>query len=342
MLPLAKIAQAAGRGARMESKKISIIVPVFRVEAYLERAVASVLAQTHQNFELILVEDGSPDGSGALCDRLAETDARIRVIHREQNGGAARARETGVLHASGDFIGFLDADDWIEPDLYRTLLCVQARTEADMVECAYFLTHEWGDVPSATGGAVHELDRPGAMRLVHAIKPMHKALWNKLFRRAVVPRVREGEDVILGEDYSLLVHALERCERVAYVETPLYHYVRRADSACNAGYTECHRAALENWRRHRERLSAVYPAIRAEITASLLFNEMSLLAAMTKNKCYDKEAMRIIRRDVRQNLFVALRARNRTPMATGSLLLTAISPRLLTWGYRILFYKTNR
>ncbi|MBQ3483420.1 MAG: glycosyltransferase family 2 protein [Clostridia bacterium] len=320
----------------MEQKKVSIIVPVYRVEEFLERAVKSVQAQTHENFELILVDDCSPDGSGALCDRLAEGDARIRVIHKPQNQGAARARETGIAAATGEFIGFLDGDDYIDPDMYRTLLAAQQAHGADVVECSYYTTTDESDLPAAVGGAEHVTDRVGALALLHSVKAMHEVLWNKLFRRELLPQ-GEGEAVILGEDYSLLVRILSGCDKYVYIETPFCHYVQRESSVCNAGYSEKHRAALENWRAHRTRLSAEYPEIAGEITAKLLFNEMSVLAAMTKNKHYDKEVIRTVRRDVRANLRLALKSKSRTLMVTGSLLLVAISPRLLMLLYRVLF-----
>ena len=321
----------------MESTKISIVVPVYRVEEFLSRAVQSVRAQTHENWELILVDDCSPDGSGILCDRLAAEDPRIRVIHKSENGGAAQARETGIAAATGAFIGFLDGDDYIDPDMYRTLLAEQQAHDADVVECSYYTTTDERDTPAADSGKRVVVDRLGAMELLHSIRVMHEALWNKLFRRELFLSDEAVAPVIIGEDYSLLVRVFARCEKVVYLETPFYHYVQREASVCNAGYSEKHRAALENWRTHRAQLSAAYPTIASAITAKLLFNEMSVLAAMTKNKCYDKEVIRIVRRDVRACFRLAMKSKSRTLMATGSLLLTAISPRLLMWMYRILF-----
>ena len=101
-------------------EKISIIVPVYNVENYLERCVESILKQTYTNFELLLINDGSTDQSGDLCDQLALRDQRIRVIHKE-NGGLSAARNTGIDHASSDLIGFIDSDDYIEEDMYETL-----------------------------------------------------------------------------------------------------------------------------------------------------------------------------------------------------------------------------
>ena len=98
-------------------EKISIIVPVYNVEAYLERCVESILSQTYTNFELLLINDGSTDASGYLCDQLALRDQRIRVIHKE-NGGLSAARNTGIDYASSDLIGFIDSDDYIDEDMY--------------------------------------------------------------------------------------------------------------------------------------------------------------------------------------------------------------------------------
>lgn len=113
-------------------KLISIIVPVYRAEKYLDRCVKSILNQTYINFELILVEDGSPDASGALCDRWAERDNRIRVIHKE-NGGASSARNRGLDIARGEYIAFVDSDDWIEPQMYEYLYVAMEKSKAQIL-----------------------------------------------------------------------------------------------------------------------------------------------------------------------------------------------------------------
>ena len=100
---------------------ISVIVPVYKVEQYLDRCVQSIVDQTWKNLEIILVDDGSPDGCARMCDEWARRDARIRVIHKE-NGGLSDARNAGMAAATGESIGFVDGDDWIEPDMYRLLV----------------------------------------------------------------------------------------------------------------------------------------------------------------------------------------------------------------------------
>ena len=104
-----------------EQSKISIIIPVYNKEAYLERCLDSVLAQTHKSLEVLLIDDGSTDGSPAICEKYAKKDPRIRVLTQE-NAGASAARNAGIEAAGGDYIGFVDADDWIEPGMYAALL----------------------------------------------------------------------------------------------------------------------------------------------------------------------------------------------------------------------------
>jgi len=124
--------------------KISIIVPVYKVEAYLARCVGSLRNQTLQDIEIILVDDGSPDGCPRICDEFAMEDSRIRVVHKE-NGGLSSARNAGLLVARGEYVGFVDSDDDVDPDMYRRMLEVALREKTDFVMCDYMRIPEFGD-----------------------------------------------------------------------------------------------------------------------------------------------------------------------------------------------------
>ena len=112
--------------------KISIIVPVYKVEQYLEKCVNSITSQTYKNLEIVLVDDGSPDGSPALCDKLAKSDKRIKVIHKE-NGGVSSARNEGLAQATGDYVAFVDSDDWIDETMYEEMMNLALESKSDMV-----------------------------------------------------------------------------------------------------------------------------------------------------------------------------------------------------------------
>ena len=119
----------------MSEPKISVIVPVYKVEPYLRKCLDSIAGQTYQNLEIILVDDGSPDSCGSICDEYAVQDKRVRVIHKE-NGGVSSARNAGLAAATGDWIGWVDSDDWIEPDLYSYMLEKVREYGADIAVCS--------------------------------------------------------------------------------------------------------------------------------------------------------------------------------------------------------------
>ncbi len=215
-----------------DTPKISIITTVYNVEDYLERTVRSILAQTFTDFELLLVDDGSPDRSGALCDELAKTDARIRVFHQE-NGGPAHASNTGLDNARGDYVGFVDSDDVIEPTMYEKLY---AAVQAPGVRLA-----------ACTGDCIDEQGRTIQGRLVairkHGIRDAQELLletfqtgsfygplsWNKLFdiRLFRDKGIHYDETMLFGDDASVL-HRVFEGEHCNCLPDVLYHYRTRA------------------------------------------------------------------------------------------------------------------
>ena len=124
--------------------KISVIVPVYKVENFLDRCVESIVGQTYENLEIILVDDGSPDNCPAMCDGWAEKDSRIRVIHKE-NGGVSSARNAALDIATGDYIGFVDSDDWIEPEMYSSLIQQISESGKHIALCSSFAVEISGE-----------------------------------------------------------------------------------------------------------------------------------------------------------------------------------------------------
>ena len=122
---------------------ISVIVPVYKAEAFLKKCTDSILSQSHREIELLLIDDGSPDNSGALCDAIAAEDTRVRVFHKE-NGGVSSARNLGLAHATGDYIAFVDSDDWLEPDTFSLLLSALTENDADSAGCGNYNVSDSG------------------------------------------------------------------------------------------------------------------------------------------------------------------------------------------------------
>ena len=144
----------------MNEPLVSVIVPVYKVGKYLDKCVESIVGQTYKNLEIILVDDGSPDNCPAMCDKRAERDSRIKVIHK-QNGGVSSARNVGIDAAQGEFIGFVDSDDWLEPDMYDCIVKNALEYNADISRCGYFV--DWSDHTSYVGSTEKKINLPDSL-----------------------------------------------------------------------------------------------------------------------------------------------------------------------------------
>ncbi|MBR4906909.1 MAG: glycosyltransferase [Clostridia bacterium] len=216
--------------------KISVIVPVYNTEAYLPACVETLLRQTHTNLELIFVDDGSTDGSGALLDAYAKKDPRVRVIHKS-NGGVSAARNIGIDSATGEYIGFVDSDDTVEPMYAETLLrAFSAHPEIGVSICnRYIHGHPNGRETGGTAGTGKVLSpREAAYFAVSIGKSFEGYLWNKLFRAEIFraePRFRLDPSVAICEDLLLCVSIFAAGQKAYYDPTPLYHYNYRETGA---------------------------------------------------------------------------------------------------------------
>lgn len=206
---------------------VSIIVPVYRVEAYLKECLDSILAQTYEHLQIILVDDGSPDGCGEICDAYGAKDPRIQVIH-QPNSGVAAARNAGLSAATGDWIGWVDADDWIDPDMFCFLLENALASEADVCICG-----RYEELPGRTGfyGMTGPalLDRKSAMMALLENRVMDDALYDKLWKKELFRDIR-FPDGKTYEDLATVYRLLCKAERVLCLPEPKYHYRRRRNS----------------------------------------------------------------------------------------------------------------
>ena len=227
-----------------EKPLLSIIVPVYDVERYLPKCIGSILAQTFTDFELILVEDGSPDNCPALCDAAAEKDARIRVIH-QKNGGLSAARNAGLDAARGEWIGFVDSDDYIAPEMYEALYKAVQSTGADLALCDYAEVDETGALCPPMHISLAEQVFTGRELLKNATDTMIQPAWNKLYRRAIFAQLRYPEGK-LNEDLFLIPEVCLQIQKAVVVPKALYYYVQRGGSIMNGWEAESDAAQLLN------------------------------------------------------------------------------------------------
>ena len=216
---------------------ISIIIPAYNIEKELPRTVDSVLAQTYKNIEVIVVNDGSKDGTGAVIDAYAGKDCRIKAIHKE-NGGVTSARLRGVAEATGDWIGFVDGDDWIEPDMYERLMRNAQEHHADISHCGYRMVFPKGRVDYYYNtGRLVEQDHDAGLRDLLEGRFVEPGLVNKLFRQELFVGLEERMDfsVRINEDLLMNYWLFKNARKAVYEDFCPYHYVLRPGSAATSG-----------------------------------------------------------------------------------------------------------
>lgn len=213
------------------SQVISIIVPIYNVEKYIHRCIDSILVQTFTNFELILVDDGSTDNCLEICNEYALKDSRIKVVHKE-NGGVCSARNTALDIAQGEYIGFVDSDDWIEKDMYETLYYLSMKYETDVVECDILFVNDRDDnIDKCANVEVQTGNRYFALERIMKIS-FSNVVWNKLYKRNIFenlrfPGVKRFEDVYIT--YKIILQS----KKYVYTNKKMYHYYQHSNSLCH-------------------------------------------------------------------------------------------------------------
>lgn len=211
--------------------RISVVVPVYNVETYAERCLASLAAQTYPSMEIIVIDDSSTDHSGRLCDAWAAHDRRFQVVHLSQNKGLSAARNEGVRRASGTYIAFVDSDDYAEPGLLETLYHVLTETRADVSICG-------NEGLRLADGPARTYSPQEAARCLARRGPFLWTAWGKLFPTELAKQIPFDRQALCCEDLLFFYQVLKRVRRLTYVPAPLYHYVCRPGSLVNHGVTK--------------------------------------------------------------------------------------------------------
>ncbi len=207
--------------------KISIIVPVYKVEPYIRKCLDSIVGQTYRNLQIILVDDGSPDNCGKICDEYAAKDSRIEVIHQE-NGGLSAARNAGLRLATGDYIGFVDSDDWIELDMYEYLLENALKYQAGIAVCGRIERHVDKEVVRGFS-EIEVLDRELALKYLLQNDLLQNYAWDKLYKRELFQDIWFPAGKTF-EDVAVMHKLFIKAERVVCLPEAKYNYLLRFNS----------------------------------------------------------------------------------------------------------------
>lgn len=264
-------------------RDFTVIIPVYNVAQYLPRCIDSVLAQTIEAQKIILVDDGSTDDSGHICDEYAKMHSVIQVIH-QPNQGLSAARNRGIEIADTNWITFVDSDDYIEPDMYEVLFRNLEQACADIAICGVWVEKESGEKRTyRPKGIVKAWDTKGALRALNSYQYFNMSVWNVMFRRELFER-KPALRFPVGkkcEDYYLMHQIIARAETLVYDSNPYYHYIQRPNSISrnvniNLAPMDASLAQLEFYNRN-------YPEIAFAAETACAFSHMGIYTAYVRN-----------------------------------------------------------
>lgn len=276
---------------------ISVIVPIYNVEKYLARCVDSIVNQTYKNLEIILVDDGSPDSCPQMCDDYAKKDSRIKVVHKK-NGGLSDARNAGMAVATGEYISFIDSDDYVSDDFFECLLDVINKENSDIAECSVVKFYEDNRFDEFSDDlSVKTYDTQDAMSALIAENPFHQHVWNKLYKTELVKDIPYAVGK-LNEDEFWTYQVFGRANKVSKLNKTMYYYFQRNSSIMGVGYNIRRLDALEAKANRQKYIENNFPDLstqaKIDLYGSCIFAYQSVMKFMSGAD--KKNALELIRK----------------------------------------------
>lgn len=307
------------------SEKISIIIPIYNVEKYLKKCIDSLIQQTYENIEIILVDDGSTDNSGRICDCYALNDNRIKVVH-QKNGGVSSARNTGLRHSTGNYIGFVDPDDWIDKNMYERMLEVLKNNNSSISMCSYI--YEYGDSKLnelkpdlveqnlSSDELISKLFVPNSYYYTILCNKLYKAnLWNGI-------KFPEG---YVHEDEAVIHIIYDRCDQMSTISNEYYHY-RMVNTSITHTNDQIRRIDFAN--ALSLRLNYFYQRKRFDYCEKMLDEILYLTLNGFITKQLDKVSLHKIKKIIKSNFLKIIKEKKYSTKFKMSILICCFSPHL--------------
>lgn len=288
--------------------EISVIVPVYKVEKYLDRCIESIVNQTYPDFELILVDDGSPDGSPILCDKWAEKDSRVHVIHKK-NGGASSARNAGLKIAKGNWIAFADSDDWLDRTALKTLYDLANQYNVPMAIGGMRVVQKYTDASIVMKQNAKVLSNADLMSRFFRLngEPDTHSVCGTIIRRDILEDYSfiEGR---MNEDVETCYYLARKCEAAVYTDAPLYNYFKNIEGVTNSGFSKKKLDLLDIWDIVQKQVEQFTPEYSYACEMNCKRARFTLLTQMSLNG-YDhddslmKKTKQQLKKEVRQSFW---------------------------------------
>ena len=279
----------------MINNLITVVIPVYNMGHLLPKSIDCLLSQTYKNYEILIIDDGSTDNSGAVCDEIAKQDNRIKVIHKE-NGGISSARNCGIENAKGDFIIFPDPDDFVEDDYLQRFIDLYEEYQTDLEICGHFVDDDNKSVVHNKNGKKSLIDKENAINILMRPDGFCGFSWNKLYHVDIIKKndLRFDEELGMAQDLHFTFRYLLNCEKVVYDPTPTYHYYQHIGGVTNAKSPLSKRkiSGLKTYEKIAELAGDTYPKAK-NLAFSTIFNmSMHFIYIYYQSKMQDKELLK--------------------------------------------------
>ena len=326
------------KAAEGMDKKVSIIIPAYNVCDYIAKALDSCVSQSYPNVEIVVTDDGSSDDTWAVIQKLASSDKRIIALHQE-NRGVSSARNPALDHASGDYVLFLDADDWLEVDAVKVLLENAARDDVLLCSDCFFAyldanadgyirecqIHSNSDESCSSTDAMDYIGRTSKYRLASSCY--------KLFSKRVIDsyHLRFAEGIHQGEDGLFTFQYLCNVDAIKYIAVPLWNILDRPGSACNSGYTVRWKTAIQAIDKMIAYRSDLPISVKERLLAFKAERAMWLLTSCVRSDAFDRGDYLLFQKLLRENGIYLIKKKKRIKTILQYCIYTRVSPKLLRW-----------
>lgn len=282
--------------------KVSVVVPVYNVEKYLEKSVATIQNQTLKDIEIVLVDDGSKDNSGKICDELARKDNRIKVIH-QKNSGVSVARNTGVKNSSGDYIGYCDADDTCDEDMFEILYNNAVNNNADISIIGNKTVYIDGKIGYVNGTEKkYLLNSEEAIKMLLSRKSIAIGVWCKIFKRELCEQVEFEPGRAIGEDKYYTFEMMRKAKVIYYDDVCKYNYILRLDSAMMGDFSAKKFDSIYFTEKIYHTVEREYPDIIKEAYVALCFSRMMILRSLGRSSKENLKKFESERRQIEKEI----------------------------------------
>ena len=296
-------------GGYMNKPLVSIIIPIYNVEKYLDRCIKTIVDQTYNNLEIILVDDGSPDNSLVICEKWEKQDNRIRVIHKE-NGGVSSARNIGLEIATGEYISFIDPDDIIHPNYYDILMSQIGN--ADCIICSF---KKFSNEIEFENRYIYTTENMNSMEAIKRgffnNSDIFYVVWNKIIKTDIAKKQRFNEEMKNGEDSLFAYNVIISCNEIKYTKAPLYGYYIREDGAVNTidSYGKMNQVELTAFI-CKPYMNDKDKAFRRQVKSVFAYKMCSAFSFLKNNN--EKEKCKIVKKHLKHNIDALIMADNLT------------------------------